>query len=168
MLEPQIVETKELLVVGYEASFVHALSPDANSGQVIGQLWNRFVHDASKIPCCSGEEMLGVIYGRPEEQRSHRDELQYIAAVTVTAVGSLPEGMVAHTIPAGLFADFQHRGSIDRIGRTVEEIYRVWLPQSEYEHAEVADVEFYDHRFNCESEESIMEYRISVRPKKTV
>ena len=43
--------------------------------------------------------MYGVIYGEPDEQRSHRHELQYIACVAVNATGEVPNGMVAYTIP---------------------------------------------------------------------
>jgi AraC family transcriptional regulator len=67
-------------------------------------------------------------------------------------------------LPGGLFAVFVHRGPIHRIAETVGAIYREWLPGSGYEHAGVADVEVYDERFSCDSEDSEMEYWISIRP----
>jgi AraC family transcriptional regulator len=167
MLQPQIVEKPALQVVGLEAAFIHALSPEATNFQVIGPLWDKFIHRAREVPHRLGEEMFGIIYGRPEKERAHPDELQYIAAVRVSKVDEIPTGMALRTVTAGTFAVFTHRGPIQTIADTVLEIYRVWLPQSAYRHAEIADVELYDHRFHCDRADSEMEYWISVAPKAT-
>lgn len=167
-MEPQIVQKPELLLVGVEGAFIHALSPDANNLQVIGQLWNQFNDRIASVPHRIGTACYGVIYSRPEHERSHRHELQYVAGVPVSQLTQLPTGMVSHTVPAHMFAVFTHRGPIDKIGETCESIYRHWLPQSEYEHADVADVEVYDERFDCEDEESENEYWISITPRNDV
>jgi AraC family transcriptional regulator len=167
MLQPQILEKRPLTVVGLETAFIHALSPDATNVEVIGPLWERFIPRATEIRRRAGEEMYGVIYARPKAQRAHPDELMYLSGVAVSDVGELPDGMVSRTIPAGTFAVFVHRGPIQGIRETVREIYRDWLPQSSYEHAEIADVELYDHRFCLDSPDSEMEYWISVKPKKS-
>ena len=167
MLQPQIVEKPALQVVGLEAAFIHALSPEATNFQVIRPLWDKFIHRAREIPNRIGEERFGIIYGRPENERAHPDELQYITAVRVSKADEIPTGMVERTVPAGAFAVFTHRGPIQMIGDTVLEIYRVWLPQSAYRHAEIADVELYDLRFHCDRADSEMEYWISVAPKGT-
>lgn len=165
MIEPQIVEKPELKIVGYETPFIHALSPDVNTGEVIPPLWNRILRDQSRVPNRAGEAMYGVIYGRPSEERSHPDELQYIAGVPVSEQGELPDGMVFHTVPTHRFAVVTHRGPIQNIGETCHAVYRQWLPQSEWEHAGIADVELYDHRFDSCSDSSEMEYWITVKPK---
>ena len=167
MLQAQIVEKPALQVVGMEAAFIHALSPQATNSQVIGPLWDSFVHRAREVPNRIGEEMVGVMYSRPEKERAHPDELQYIAAVRVSEVEKIPAGMVKRTVPTSTFAVFTHRGPIQKIGDTVREIYRVWLPQSGFRHAEIADVELYDHRFHCDRDDSELEYWISVKPNGT-
>jgi predicted transcriptional regulator YdeE len=164
MQQPKIIEKPALLVVGLEAAFIHALSPDATNFKVIGPLWEQFLRRA-EVPNRIGQEMFGVIYGRPATERKHPDELQYIAAVQVSSTAEVPQGMVSRTVPAGLFAVFIHRGPIKKIGDTCREIYRVWLPQSAYEHAGIADVELYDRRFCPDGEDSEMEYWISVTPR---
>ncbi len=168
MLQIQIIEKPELKVIGLEAAFIHALSPDATNFQVIGPLWEEFIPRANQIQNRTGDGMVGVIDGRPTAERSHPDELQYLAAVPVTSLAEIPEGMVARTIPEGTFAVFTHRGPITSIGNTVLEIYRVWLPQSDFQHAEIADVEIYDHRFHGDRDDSVMEYWISVRKRDSV
>src|SRR5262245_54715775 len=151
MQQPQILDKPVLTIVGLETPFIHALSPDTNN-YIIGPLWDRFVHRAKDVPNRAGTAMYGIIYGRPESERSHPHELQYIAAVAVNSLGDVPAGMTSRTIPAGTFAVFLHRGPITKIADTCREIYRVWLPHSAWEHSDIADVELYDERFDCESE----------------
>lgn len=167
MLQPQIVEKPDLKVVGLEAAFIHALSPEATNFEVIGPLWQRFLAVAKDIPHRAGGDMFGVMYARPQNERSHPDELQYIAAVPVSKTTDVPSGMVSRVIPAGRFAVFTHRGPIHQIGECVREIYREWLPNSAWRHSGIADVELYDERFGCGGEDSEMEYWISVAPKAT-
>jgi AraC family transcriptional regulator len=164
-VKAKIVQKPAMRFVGLERSFLHGLSKDSTAGEVIGPLWDEFCCRAEEAPHRIGEAMYGVIYGRPEPERKHPDELQYIAGVQVSQVGKRPSGMVSRTVPAATYATFIHRGPIDKISETVREIYRVWLPQSGYEHAQIADIELYDSRFDCESDASEMEYWISVIPK---
>lgn len=165
MLEPQILEKPAMTYVGLEAPFIHALSPETNNFKVIPPLWEKLDQRAGEVQGRFGKAMYGIIYSRPESERSHPHELQYIAAVQASAQSAVPAGMVLRTIPAGKFAVFLHGGPIQKIGETCYEIYRVWLPQSAWKHAEIADVELYDERFACEGKESEMEYWISVVPR---
>ena len=165
MPQPLIVEKAELKVIGCEAAFLHALSPEATNLQVIGPLWDKLIGRADRIPSRIGGEMFGIIHGRPETERTHPDEMQYIAAVQVGSTGEVPGGMVSWTVPAGTFAVWTHRGPIGTIGETVSSISREWLPQSAYQHAGTADVELYDHRFCCDGADSEMEIWIPVTPQ---
>jgi AraC family transcriptional regulator len=121
----------------------------STAAEVIGPLWDRFGPRATQVPKRRGHDMFGVIYGRPQGERNRPDELQYIAGVQVNGPGDLPEGMVAYTVPAGTFAAFIHRGPIQNLRTTIHEVYRVWLPQSAWQHAQIADIELYDRRFDC-------------------
>lgn len=162
---PRIVEKPELRVIGFEDPFISVMSPDATNFAVIGPLWDRLVKSVAGISGRIGNEMFGVIYGRPAAERSHPHEMQYLAGVAVSSSAVIPDGMVARTIPAGTFAVFTHRGPIKEIGTTISEIYRDWLPRSPYRHAEIADVELYDRRFRMNDDSSEMEYWISVTPR---
>lgn len=167
MIQPQIIEKPEMTFGGCHASFIHALSPDTTNFKVIPPLWEEFFRRVEDVPGRIGNDMFGVIWGRPESERKHPHELEYLAGVAVKPGSSVPEGMVSRTIPAGTFTVFIHRGPIKNIGTTVHEIYRVWLPQSEYEHSGVADVEVYGSRFCPDGEDSEMEYWISVMTKQS-
>ena len=164
MLPPRIVEKPRLTVVGFEAPFIHALSPDATNLKVIPPLWDKLIQRAGQVPGRIDDGMYGIICGAPEMERAHPHELHYLAGVAVREVTDVPEGMVSRTVAAGTFAVFIHRGPIKTIGNTIREIYRIWLPPSGYRHADVADVELYDRRFCADSDDSEMEYWISVAP----
>ena len=148
-----------------ETPFISGLSPDANNFKVIGPLWQRFMAVASRIPNRVGHDMFGVMYWRPEAQRGHPHELQYIARAPVSSTSNVPDGMIAYTVPECTFAVFTHRGRIEKLGETLEQAYRDWLPNSNYRHAGIADVELYDDRFCHGGPDSEMEYWISVKPK---
>jgi len=165
MQQPIIANKPELTVVGLQRSFIHALSPGATNMEIIGALWGEFLQRAGSAADRAGHAMYGVIFERPRVERSHPDELEYIAGVAVNSTADVPTGMVARTIPAAPFAVFVHRGPIKTIGTTVREIYRDWLPASPYEHSHLADIELYDERFCPDAGDSVMEYWISVRPR---
>jgi AraC family transcriptional regulator len=165
MLTPQVVEKPELLVVGLEAPFVSALSPEATNLPVIGRLWEQFLHRVGQVPNRLGGEMYGIVFERPGADRRHPHGMEYLASVRVSATAEVPTGMAAHTVPAGTFAVFTDWGPIEAIGRTLAEIYREWLPRSLFRHAGTADVELYDHRFRMGRDDSEMEYWVPVVPK---
>lgn len=158
MLQPTIVEKAEFSVVGCQQAFIHALSPEANNLNVLGALWERFCDRDREISDRIGTESYGILFERPESERQHPHELEYIAGVRVSAAATIPAGMVCFTIPAATFAVFVHKGPIKNIGTTAQHIYRVWLPASGYERSGPADVELYDHRFCVDSDDSEMEY----------
>ena len=160
--EPQIKELAELRIVGIQRPFIHALSPDANNLSVIGGLWNDFMARKSEVADRLSESACGVITFPPKRLRSHPDELLYTCGVPVPQESGIPDGMVTLEIPATTYAVLTHRGPIENIGRTVGWFYREWLPSSEYDHAGIADVEYYDERFQCDSDDSELEYRVSV------
>ena len=80
MQQPQILEKPDITFVGVEASFLHALSPETNNFKVIPPLWEQLDKRACEVTGRIGKTMFGIIYSRPEGDRSHPHELQYIAA----------------------------------------------------------------------------------------
>ena len=165
MIEPEIVEKDAFTVVGMETHFISALSSDTNNLHVIPPLWDRFVDRIEEIGNRSDEACYGLIITRPERERSHPDELLYVAGTAVRGVASIAEGMVSHTVPASTFAVITHRGPIADLPETIRCAMEVWLPGSGYRW-NLLEVERYDHRFSIESpEESEMEIWIGVVPE---
>ena len=152
MINPEIIEKDEFTVVGLEAPFIGALSPDANNFQVIGPLWGSFFERVGEVQNRIVKAHYGVISCPPESERSHPHECQYLAGVLVSEVDDLPDGMTSHDVPATTFAVFTHRGLIDNLPETLHQAYKVWLPQSGYKFAGL-EVEQYDERFSPGSQE---------------
>ncbi|NOU93635.1 AraC family transcriptional regulator [Paenibacillus sp. LMG 31456] len=79
---------------------------------------------------------------------------RYIASVEVDKVDVVPEGMVSLEIPANEYAVFKHKGSIQGINESFQEIGR-WLHQNNYKGTHKPPFfELYDERYQGESEES--------------
>ena len=165
MIEPKIVQKGAFTIVGMEASFIGALSPDANNFELVPTLWHRFINRLDEVESRTDEACYGLIITRPERERSQPDELLYVAGTAVRGVASIAEGMVSHTVPASTFAVFTHRGPIANLTETIREALEVWLPGSGYRW-NLLEVERYDHRFSVESpEESEMEIWIGIVPE---
>ena len=165
MIEPEIVQKEAFTVVGMETHFIGALSPDANNFELVPALWHRFINRLDEVESRTDEACYGLIITRPERERSHPDELLYVAGAAVREVASLPEGMVRHEVPASTFAVITHRGPIADLPETIRCAMEEWLPGSGYRW-NLLEVERYDHRFSVESpEESEMEIWIGVVPE---
>jgi AraC family transcriptional regulator len=147
-----------MAVVGLEGSIIGSQSPDATNSEVLPRLWRQFYYRLAEVRhWIESGGLYGVMYWRPEGQRSHPDELQYIAGAPVTSAEDVPNGMVHYEVPATTNAVFTHRGPIGKIGETVRYIDRVWAPASEFKHSGI-DIERYDTRNRRDSDNSEMEY----------
>ena len=165
MIEPEIVEKDAFTVVGMETHFISALSSDTNNFELVPALWHRFINLLDEVESRTDEACYGLIITRPERERSHPDELLYVAGTAVRGVASIAEGMVSHTVPASTFAVITHRGPIADLPETIRCAMEEWLPGSGYRW-NLLEVERYDHRFSIESpEESEMEIWIGVVPE---
>ena len=165
MIEPEIVQKEAFTIVGMEASFIGALSPDANNFELVPALWHRFINRLDEVESRTDEACYGLIITRPERERSHPDELLYVAGAAVRGVASIAEGMVSHTVPASTFAVITHRGPIADLPETILCAMEEWLPGSGYRW-NLLEVERYDHRFSVESpQDSEMETWMGIVPE---
>ena len=162
---PTIEETGGMTLVGLHTPFIHALSKDANAMQTIGPLWERLLQRRAEISAAPDAAMYGVITGPPESERTHPDELHYLAGIEVVPRVGVPEGMAIRRVPLATYARFRHRGPIDRLPQTLGQIFGEWLKTSAWRHSGQADVEVYDERFDPAGEDSVMEYWISIEPR---
>jgi AraC family transcriptional regulator len=163
-MEPVIKFVEEKRVIGMGAKFISALSPDANNFQVIGGLWGRYLPRSQEIPARKSGADLGLIYCLgDEEQKSHPNEMYYLAGAEVNSIEKVPEGMTALTVPAGNYAVFTHKGLISKLGMTMKYIYGSWLPKSGKKLRDAPEIEIYDQRFKHNSEESELDIYIPIQ-----
>jgi predicted transcriptional regulator YdeE/DNA-binding transcriptional MerR regulator len=145
-MEPKIVTKPSFLVAG-------TLYQGNNKNQEIAVMWQEeFLPRMDEVNSVS-HNTYGVCIESPELPDG---EFQYIAGMEVTSEENIPEGMVLKKVPEGLYAVFEHHGSIEKLSETYAYIYQSWLPSSGYKRTAAIDYELYDEKFNDVSEDSIL------------
>lgn len=115
--------------------------------QAIGQLWGRFAPRMHEVRNRTGNATYGICCP-PEDGQRDSDHFTYVAAVGVSSLENIPDGMTGVEMPAREYAVFAYDGGIGpRLPQTLQYIFGEWLPNSGYELAG-ADFEYYDNRFD--------------------
>ncbi len=157
-LVPEIYEQPRLLLVGLRTLFFSVDSEKNNVGQLLPPLWSAFVPRLGEIE----NRIPGVCYGVVRQERAEDERLEYHAAIAVTEVAALPEGMALIEIPAAKYARFEHRGPARKLDHTVNYAYATWLSQSKHRHSYGPDLEFYGERWHAASSDSVMHYAMPI------
>jgi AraC family transcriptional regulator len=153
---PEIHRQSMLTLVGLRTLFYSVDSEKNNVGQELPALWAAFLPRLAVIP----NRVPGVCYGVVRQDPLDGERLEYHAAMEVTEVATLPEGMVAVEVPAGTYARFEHRGPAQRVDHTVSYAYGTWLPQSGHRHSYAPDLEIYGSAYHPTNDSSTMHYAI--------
>jgi AraC family transcriptional regulator len=160
-MEPKFVELPEIKVVGMGTTFIS--SPAAKNGAtVIPPLWEQFIRQIGTVKRRVGDNCFGVISGTGDAEKSRRGQLLYFASAEVSDFDSLPPGMLPRVIPAGRYAQFTHKGKLEVLEKTMEQIFAGWLPQSGCRMRAAPCLERYDKRYVPGSEESEFDILIPV------
>ena len=158
-LTPHYEERDEFLLVGYRGHTRDGFG-------VIGEAWYNLKMNMTKIARKNPNTMYGF-EDYMEEFSSDPLQFYYMAAVEAEPNAEISEGMIAKRIPKALYAVFTVNGNNGNgeIGKAFQYIYQVWLPQSDYclDERLLADFEYYDERWDCQSGAAQMELYIPVR-----
>lgn len=157
-LAPEITQQAAMTLVGLKTRFYGSASEKNNLAEKLPPLWAEFLARLGEIPDCVPGACYGVLY----QAQQQSDLLEYYAAIEVSRVTELPQGMQSITIPASTYARFCHRGDPRLLDNTVNYIYANWLLNSGHRHSYAADLEIYGEGYIAESEESQMHYAIPI------
>jgi len=157
-LTPEVYEQKPLLLVGLRTLFFSVDSEKNNIGEQLPPLWGSFISRLGEIQ----NRVPGVCYGVVRQEQADSERLEYHAAIEVTAIAALPEGMSSLQVPAGTYARFEHRGPAPRIDHTVSYAYATWLPQSGRRHTYAPDLEIYGAGYHPTNDDSVFHYAIPI------
>jgi AraC family transcriptional regulator len=131
-------------------------------------LWRSFMPRRGEIKNRIGTDLYSVqVYGSPADLQ-HFDAhtpFERWAAVEVTDLAGIPEGMEAFPLAGGLYAVFLYRGTPETFSQTWQYIFFNWLPQSEYELDNRAHFELLGAKYKHNDPESEEEIWIPIRPK---
>ena len=159
-MEPKFSYFSEKIVIGLEAKFISPLSPQANSLQVIPRLWDTFNRRMKEIPEIVGNTCYGLIEEPINKKPS--DEISYLACVEATFADVIPSGMQTQILPAGHYAVFTHKGSLENLPQTYRHIYSEWSPTFQGQLRKGPHLEVYDDRFKPESSSSEMDICVPI------
>ena len=165
-MKPTIIELPAFTLVGPEAHFISALSPDANNLKVIPPLWHQLMARKAEI----GKPLDAYSYGAcrclPESKRSREDELEYMAGINVDPKTKAPDGLGRWKVAASTYACFIHRGPVSNLSETINYAHGAWLARSDYAYAPGGvELERYDHRFT-DGKDSELDYLLPIKLKK--
>lgn len=97
-------------------------------------LWKQLMPRRNEIQKKVGDNLYSIqIFDTiPDEQFTPQTEFEKWAAIEVSDIGSIPTGFESLTIPTGLYAVFLHKGLMSDFPKTLDFIYRNWMPSSDY------------------------------------
>lgn len=156
---PRFMTMNEFMIAGYRKH-------TRNGFDVIGESWHELKQHINSIK----RKNEKIMYGLEDYLEEYSPEplaFYYMAAVEVDKDTPLPAGMYKKVIPKAEYAVFTVNGNNnhDEIGQAFQYIYHVWLPNSEYciDENILADFEYYDERWDCQSRAAQMDIYIPVR-----
>jgi AraC family transcriptional regulator len=126
-LQPEIITLKEKKLIGKRIQMCFAVNKT-------NELWRSFMPRRKEIKNIAGIELYSVEVYPIEFFNSFNRETEFEkwAAIEVTGVETIPEGMEILTIPTGLYAVFIHKGPASEGPRTYQYVFETWLPTSDY------------------------------------
>ena len=152
-MQPQIISKPAFTVVGMQ---VHTTPVNPE----IPQLWDRFAPRMDEVANLAEAHVSYGLMGNYAEDMASFD---YMAGVSVTSVGSLPEGMTSWEVPACTYAVFD--ATIPTMGEVFGQIYNRWLATSSYHQSAPFAFEYYGEDFNPHDPNSQMSIYIPVEAK---
>ena len=129
----------------------------------IPQLWSEFNERiCPMMDRALSRAAYGICYYTDMAEMNEDTPFTYLAGLEYPLDEECPAGFTSRTIPEAEYAVFEHKGSLDTLNDTYNEIYNEWLPQSGYERKVADDFELYDERFNFGAPDSVMEIWVQI------
>lgn len=123
-------------------------------------LWQELMPRRTEIENRAGESYHSLKFfdsGTSYAGFTEHTEFEKWAAIEVSEPGTVPAGLEALTLPAGLYAMYVHHGPAAAFHTTLQAFFTEWLPQSNYEideraHFEILGPEYRPDDPNAEEE----------------
>jgi AraC family transcriptional regulator len=98
------------------------------------ELWHSFMTRRKEIINAAGEDLFNVKFYDPNylDRFNPDGEFDKMAAIEVTDIAAIPDGMESVTIPNGLYAVFTYKGAANEGAKAFQYIFGTWLPNSGY------------------------------------
>ncbi len=143
MTNPKIITLPETHLLGH--SIQTTLTKNESK-----QLWTTFRQDLSKTAYSAAHTFYNVHqYKNLDFFKQYSPNTEFIkwACTKLNPDLACPDGFKSLQIETGLYAIFEHHGSVLDFNRTMTFILQEWLPNSEYVLDHRAHFEVLDHRY---------------------
>ncbi len=142
---------------------VIGLSHRASPEETMHKLWEEYARRCHEIPnVIEKDKAYQICVFEPRSGNADPESYLFIAGMVVSSIDQVPEGMVAHEVPAAQYAIFEHKGALDTLHKTYEYIFGAWLAENKCVMAEADCLEVYDERFKYGEEDSILDIYIPI------
>jgi AraC family transcriptional regulator len=127
-MNPRIETIQEKKLVGKKLTMSYA-------NYRIGELWSSFMPRRKEITNNLSNELVSLVLYNSNHFNyfNPTNEFERWAAVEVEDFANVPAEMETFVLSSGLYAVFHYIGSTDGIASFYQNIFTVWLPNSEYE-----------------------------------
>ena len=148
--------------------FVGCRMTMSRSENKTGVLWRNFMLRRKEIQNTVGIELYSVnVYDTLYFDNFNPDaEFEKWALCEVSMLDSIPQGLESLTIPGGKHAVFIHKGPASKGPETFGNIFRNWLPGSDYELDNRPHFEILGDKYKNDDPGSEEEIWIPVRTRK--
>lgn len=157
-MEPEIVKRSEIKVIGSARQY-----SEEDLDLDLDTLWSAFRENIGQITNRVGSDAFGIYEEYQESENTVG--FSYICSIEVSDFDRVPDGMLARTIPAHLYAVFRHDGPISSLPETMKYIWGSWLPKSDYEYVEKPDFELFSPEAQPKGADKALFLHIPVSPK---
>ena len=130
-------------------------------------LWQGFMPQRKRIANTLNTDLYSLEVYAPGFFDPYHPAAQFDkwAAVEVSGIGPVPEGMEPLLIPGGLYAVFLHKGAASQAARTYNYIFSTWLPASKYAVDDRPHFAIMGSRYKADDPSSEEEVWIPIKPK---
>jgi AraC family transcriptional regulator len=97
------------------------------------ELWSRFMPRRNEIQNVLGNDLYNIQINPENFDFNPQSHFVKWAARPVSSFDFIPTGMETLEVPEGLYAVFHYQGNQSNLASFFNQIYSVWLPNSEYE-----------------------------------
>lgn len=160
----RIVEKESFKIIGRE---LHVRNDNGDNYNLIPEFWNKCKNEGVweeliKLPRVLNNDE-GACLGMCTDFNG-MNTFSYLICVEVSSFDTIPEKMVAKTIPAQKYAVFTAKGLMPvSIQQTWKDIYGKWFPASGYERSSGPEFEYYDKRSEENTENTEVDIYIPIK-----
>jgi AraC family transcriptional regulator len=135
------------------------------AGNRTRELWQRFMPARDAIPNRVGADMYSLQKYSPSFFSAFNPAAEFDkwAAVEVTDVNAVPDGMEVINLISGLYAVFVYKGRASEAAEFYQYIFATWIPRSGYELDDRLHFEILGAKYKHEHPDSEEEVWIPVR-----